>query len=54
MDERRKFAQKVLAIYQPRFIFTPVSLRVEGLPTQVTTELPGNEWTWGSEPLDDR
>ena len=32
----------------------PFSLRAEGLPTQVTTELPGNEQTMGSEPLDDR
>src|SRR5262245_42334523 len=32
----------------------PFSLRADGLPTQVTTELPGNEQTMGSEPLDDR
>jgi hypothetical protein len=47
-------AKKVLAIYEPRFIFTPLSLRVDGLPTQVTTELPGNESTMGSEALDHR
>jgi hypothetical protein len=29
-------------------------LRVDGLPTQVTTELPGNESTLGPVPLDDR
>ena len=49
---RRDSAKKVLAIYEPRFIFTPLSLRADGLPTQVTTELPGNEPTMGSEPLD--
>jgi hypothetical protein len=54
---RRRFrlvpaAKKVLAIYDPRFIFTPFSLRADGLPTQVTTELPGNEQAIGSEPLD--
>ena len=46
--------KKVLAIYEPRFIFTAASLRVDGLPTQVTTELPGNESTMGSEALDHR
>src|SRR5688572_10669110 len=46
--------KKVLAIYDPRFIFTPLSLRADGLPTQVTTELPGNEPTMGSEALDHR
>ena len=50
----RDGAKKVLAIYEPRFIFTAASLRVDGLPTQVTTELPGNESTLGPEPLDDR
>ena len=42
--------KKVLAIYEPRFIFTPFSLRVDGLPTQVTTELPGNEQQWAPSP----
>jgi hypothetical protein len=53
MDPRES-AKKVLAIYEPRFIFTAASLRVDGLPTQVTTELPGSESTMGPEPLDDR
>src|SRR5688572_33251129 len=43
--ERRDDAKKVLAIYEPRFIFSAVSLWSDGLPTQVTTELPGNEST---------
>jgi hypothetical protein len=33
--------KKVLAIFEGRFIFTPVSFRVDGLPSRVTTELPG-------------
>jgi hypothetical protein len=30
----------------------PFSLRVDGLPTQVTTELPGNEQAMGPEQVD--
>ena len=51
---RLALVKKVLAIYDPRSIFTAASLRADGLPTQVTTELPGNESTKGPVPLDHR